>query len=98
MSRQRGYFIKGKFDQFNRNLPLSAFVQAFRELIRQLLSENDSQLLAWKNQIMEALGNNGQVIIEVIPELEKIIGKQTPAPELSGTAERIALIYYFKNF
>ena len=49
--RQRGYFIKGKFDQFNRNIPFSAFVQAFRDLMGQLLGESDAQLAIWKTAI-----------------------------------------------
>ncbi|WP_449421020.1 trifunctional serine/threonine-protein kinase/ATP-binding protein/sensor histidine kinase [Phormidium nigroviride] len=84
--RQRGYFIKGKYDQFQRNIPFSAFVQAFRDLIGQLLSESDAQLQIWKTQILTALGDNGQVLIDVIPELENIIGKQPPATALSGSA------------
>ncbi|MEG4347559.1 AAA family ATPase, partial [Microcoleus sp. A003_D6] len=84
--RQRGYFIKGKYDQFQRNIPFSAFVQAFRDLMEQLLTESDAQIQEWKNKILEAVGENGQVIIEVIPELERIIGEQLPAVELSGTA------------
>ncbi|MFB2983672.1 AAA family ATPase, partial [Microseira sp. BLCC-F43] len=84
--RQRGYFIKGKYDQFQRNIPFSAFVQAFRDLIGQLLSESDEQLPIWTTNILAAVGDNGQVLIDVIPELEKIIGKQPPATELSGTA------------
>ncbi|CAN1209781.1 histidine kinase [Tumidithrix helvetica PCC 7403] len=84
--RQRGYFIKGKFDQFQRNIPFSAFVQAFRDLMGQLISESDAQLQTWKDRILEAIGENGQVLIEVIPELELIIGNQPPAPELSGNA------------
>jgi len=84
--KQRGYFIKGKFDQFNRNIPLSAFVQALRDLIGQLLTESDEKIQSWKSQILQALGENGQVIVEVIPELEYIIGEQPRATELSGTA------------
>ncbi|NQE32872.1 trifunctional serine/threonine-protein kinase/ATP-binding protein/sensor histidine kinase [Microcoleus asticus] len=84
--RQHGYFIKGKYDQFQRNIPFSAFVQAFRDLMGQLLSESDSQLQTWKTQILAALGDNGQVLIDVIPELEGIIGAQLPATELSGSA------------
>jgi predicted ATPase/signal transduction histidine kinase/tRNA A-37 threonylcarbamoyl transferase component Bud32 len=84
--RQRGYFIKGKFDQFNRNIPLSAFVQAFRDLMGQLLSESDAQMQIWKTKILEAVGENGQVLIEVIPELRNIIGTQPAAQELSGSA------------
>ncbi|MEH2261907.1 trifunctional serine/threonine-protein kinase/ATP-binding protein/sensor histidine kinase [Nostoc sp.] len=84
--RQRGYFIKGKYDQFQRNIPFSAFVQAFRDLMGQLLSESDAQLQTWKTKILEAVGENGQVLIDAIPSLEGIIGKQPPATELSGTS------------
>ncbi len=96
--RQRGYFIKGKFDQFQRNIPFSAFVQAFRDLMEQLLTESDVQLAQWKNKILEAVGENGQVIIEVIPELSRIIGEQPPAVELSGTAAQNRFNLLFQNF
>ncbi len=96
--RQRGYFIKGKFDQFNRNIPFSAFVQAFRDLMGQLLSESDENLEKWQTKILQALGDNGQVIIEVIPELEKIIGQQPPALELSGNAAQNRFNLLFQNF
>ncbi|MEG4034420.1 AAA family ATPase [Microcoleus sp. S36b_A4] len=84
--RQRGYFIKGKYDQFQRNIPFSAFVQAFRDLMSQLLSESDTELQTWKTKILAAVRDNGQVLIDVIPELEGIIGAQLPATELSGSA------------
>jgi serine/threonine protein kinase len=96
--RQRGYFIKGKYDQFQRNIPLSAFVQAFRDLIGQLLTESDAQIQQWKNQVLDAVGNNGQVIIEVIPELSRIIGQQPLAPELSGTAAQNRFNLLFQKF
>ncbi|GET42246.1 trifunctional serine/threonine-protein kinase/ATP-binding protein/sensor histidine kinase [Microseira wollei] len=96
--RQRGYFIKGKYDQFQRNIPFSAFVQAFRDLIGQLLSESDAQLPSWKANILKAVGENGQVLIDVIPELESIIGKQPPAIELSGTAAQNRFNLLFQKF
>ncbi len=96
--RQRGYFIKGKFDQFNRNIPFSAFVQAFRDLMGQLLSESDIQLQQWKDKILSALGENGQVIIEVIPELEAIVGKQSPVASLSGSAAQNRFNLLFGQF
>ncbi|MGB8691729.1 MAG: AAA family ATPase [Microcoleus sp.] len=86
IARQQGYFIKGKYDQFQRNIPFSAFVQAFRDLMGQLLSESDAKLQIWKTKILTAVGESGQVLIEVIPELELILGAQHPAIELSGTA------------
>jgi len=96
--RQRGYFIKGKYDQFQRNIPFSAFVQAFRDLMEQLLTESDLQIQQWKTKLLEAVGENGQVIIEVIPELEKIIGGQPPAIELSGTTAQNRFNLLFQKF
>jgi PAS domain S-box-containing protein len=95
ISRQQGYFIKGKYDQFNRSLPLSAFCQAFQDLVGQLLSENDAQLATWKSKILAAVGENGQVLIEVIPALAKIIGLQPPRTELAGSAaqQRFNLLF-----
>ncbi|NER36265.1 MAG: AAA family ATPase [Oscillatoria sp. SIO1A7] len=96
--QQRGYFIKGKFDQLNRNIPFSAFVQAFRDLLEQLLVSSDAELAVWKGKILAALGENGQVIIEVIPELEKLIGKQAPMPELEGSAAQNRFNLMFGKF
>ncbi|MGD1701865.1 diguanylate cyclase domain-containing protein [Dapis sp. BLCC M229] len=96
--KQRGYFIKGKYDQFNRNIPFSAFTQAFRDLMSQLLSESDAELIKWKAKILEVVGENGQVIIDVIPELERIIGKQPPVPELSGSAAQNRFNLIFSKF
>ncbi|MBD2343232.1 trifunctional serine/threonine-protein kinase/ATP-binding protein/sensor histidine kinase [Anabaena subtropica] len=95
---KRGYFIKGKFDQFNRSTPLSAFVQAFRDLMGQLLSESDTQLQTWKTQLLQAVGENGQVLIDVIPELEHIIGSQPPVLELSGNAAQNRFNLLFQKF
>lgn len=96
--RQQGYFIKGKYDQFQRNVPLSAFVQAFRDLVEQLLSETDRQLATWKTRILEALGENAQVIVDVIPELEQIIGPQAAAPALAGRAAQNRFNLLFQKF
>lgn len=96
--RQRGYFIKGKFDQFNRNIPLSAFVQALRDLMGQLLSESDSQINLWRTKILAAVGEHAQVLIEVIPELEQIIGTQPLVPKLSGNAARNRFNRLFEEF
>ena len=96
--RQRGYFIKGKFDQFKRNIPFSAWVQAFQNLMRQLLTESTTVVQQWKTLILETLGENSQVIIDVIPELELLIGKQPPVPELEGGAAQNRFNLLFGKF
>ncbi|MGB0560767.1 MAG: trifunctional serine/threonine-protein kinase/ATP-binding protein/sensor histidine kinase [Spirulinaceae cyanobacterium] len=95
---KRGYFIKGKFDQFNRNIPFSAFVQAFRDLMGQLLGESERELAQWRSKISTALGENGQVLVDVIPELEQVIGPQPSVPELSGSAAQNRFNLLFQNF
>ncbi|MEG4804159.1 AAA family ATPase [Microcoleus sp. ARI1-B5] len=82
ITQKRGYFIAGKFDQLHRDIPYQALVAAFQELIRQLLTETAPQLQHWRQKIQRALGDNSQIIIDVIPEVELIIGKQHPVPEL----------------
>ena len=81
-----GYFISGKFDQFQRNIPYSAMSQAFRGLMKQLLTESPERLQVWRDNLLAVLGSNGQVLIEFLPELEQIIGVQEPVPHL-GTEE-----------
>ncbi len=94
--RQRGYFAAGKFDQFQQNVPYFAMIQAFRKLIKQILTENKKNIEFWKAQLLRALSPNGQVIIEVIPEVEWLIGKQPSVPQLliSEAQSRFELVFF----
>jgi predicted ATPase len=78
----RGIFISGKFDQNNREVPYAPLAQAFQTLVRQILVKSEEEVIHWKNAILEALGSNGQLMINLIPELELVIGKQPHVPEL----------------
>jgi PAS domain S-box-containing protein len=98
ITRHQGQFISGKFDQLKRDIPYSAFSQAFRGLIHKLLSESEITLQAWKKKILEALGNNGQIIIEVIPEVEKIIGQQPSVEQLGRTESQNRFNLVFQRF
>ncbi|HEY9600936.1 MAG TPA: AAA family ATPase [Allocoleopsis sp.] len=94
----RGYFISGKFDQFKRNIPYSALIDAFQALVKQLLTESESELAQWKEKILVALGTNAQVIIDVVPEVELIIGKQIAAPELAPIEAQNRFNLVVQNF
>jgi predicted ATPase/GAF domain-containing protein/tRNA A-37 threonylcarbamoyl transferase component Bud32 len=96
--RQRGYFISGKFDQLKRNIPYSSLIQAFQSLIRQLLTESNISILSWKYKLVAALGTKGKVIAEVISEVELIIGKQSPAPQLGAIESQNRFNQVFKQF
>src|SRR5215469_16617653 len=79
----RGIFISGKFDQYKRDIPYATLAQAFQTLVRQILSENEAAVERWRDAIRNAVGLNGQLVVNLIPELELIIGKQQPVPEVS---------------
>ncbi|MBD2525872.1 AAA family ATPase [Nostoc sp. FACHB-133] len=96
--RERGVFISGKFDQYKRDIPYSTIVQAFQTLVRQILTEPEEQLANWKKRIQAALGNNGRLIADVIPEVELIIGEQPPIPELGPAESQNRFNLVFENF
>ena len=79
----RGLFSSGKFDQYKRNIPYSTLVQAFQALIVPLLGKSDAELTYWRDALREALGPNGKLMIDLIPELKPIIGDQPPVAELA---------------
>ena len=78
----RGLFASGKFDQYKRDIPYATLAQAFQGLIRPLLSKSEAELAPWRTALTEALSPNGQLMVNLIPELEPVIGPQPPAPEL----------------
>lgn len=98
MTQRRGYFISGKFDQYHRDLPYSAIVTAFGELVRHLLGESDGELAVWCDRILAAVGANGRVITEVLPEIERIIGVQPPVPPLGALESQNRFQFVFQNF
>jgi len=80
---RRGYFIAGKFDQFNRGVPYSAIGQAFHEMVETIFTESAERVALWKAQILELAGPNGRMLIDVIPALEQLIGPQPAVAELA---------------
>ncbi|MEM9543372.1 MAG: serine/threonine-protein kinase PknK, partial [Cyanobacteria bacterium P01_E01_bin.42] len=98
ITRQRGYFIAGKFDQFQRDIPYAAIIQAFQELIRQILTESSQKIEEWKTNLQTALKQNGRVVTEVIPELELILGEQPEIPQLGAAESQNRFNQVFRKF
>ena len=78
----RGLFASGKFDQYKRDIPYSTLAQAFQSLVRPLLTKSDAELDKWRHDLREALDQNGQLIVDLVPELKIIIGEQPPVPDV----------------
>jgi predicted ATPase/signal transduction histidine kinase len=85
ITRRRGYFASGKFEQFQGSTPYSGIAVAFRSLVRQLLCESEERLARWREELRAALGPSAQVLLDVLPEVELIIGPQQPVQPLGPT-------------
>jgi predicted ATPase/signal transduction histidine kinase len=98
LSERRGYYISGSFDQYKRNVPYDSLIQAFQELARELLSEGEQSIERWRRNLLDALGSNAQIIIDVIPQIEWIIGPQRPVPPVGPTEARNRFNAVFRDF
>ncbi|WNG52125.1 AAA family ATPase [Archangium minus] len=96
--QRRGIFIQGKFDQFQRDIPYATLAQAIRGLVQQLLAGTDSELEAWRERLHEAWAGNGQLLVELVPQLELVVGKQPPLQELPPSESQTRFNRVFQRF
>ena len=94
----RGLFASGKFDQYKRDIPYATLAQAFESLIRPLLSKSEAELRNWRDALREALGPNGLLMVDLVPELKLIIGEQPPVPELPPQDAQNRFQLVFRRF
>src|SRR5258708_6791108 len=94
----RGLFAAGKFDQYKRDIPYATLSQAFQTLVRQILVKSEAEVDQWRHTLREAVGRNGQMIVSLIPEVEFIIGKQPPVPDLPPQDAQNRFQLVFRRF
>jgi len=94
----RGLFASGKFDQYKRNIPYATLAQAFQSLVREILGKSDAEMGQWRSALLDALGPNGQLMVNLIPELALIIGEQPPVPELPQQEWQSRFQLVFRRF
>ena len=94
----RGLFAAGKFDQYKRDIPYATLAQAFETLVRQILVKSEADVDQWRRALAEAVGPSGQLIADLIPEVEFIIGKQPPVPDLPPRDAQHRFQLVFRRF
>ena len=94
----RGYFVSGKFDQYKRNVPYTGLLHAFGDLVQQILAESDERISLWKERLLAALGTNGQIIVDVLPNVALIIGPQQPVQTLPPAEAQNRFNLVFRDF
>ena len=98
IAERHGYFIAGKFDQYKRDIPYATLAQAFDRLVRQILGESDANIAHWQDAIREALGPIAQLMVNLIPQLELVIGPQPRVPDLSPQEAQGRFLLVFRRF
>jgi PAS domain S-box-containing protein len=93
----RGLFASGKFDQYRRDVPYATLIQAFKSLIRQVLSQSDAEIALWRKSLLENLGPNAKLMINLIPELELVMGEQPAVVELPPQDSKNRFHYVFQR-
>ncbi|MDB5945617.1 MAG: histidine kinase, partial [Ramlibacter sp.] len=94
----RGLFASGKFDQYKRDIPYATLAQAFQTPVRQILAKDEAEVAQWRDALTAAVGPNGQLMVNLIPELEFVIGKQSPAADLPPQDEQKRFQMVFRRF
>ncbi|MBN9378869.1 MAG: hypothetical protein BGO14_03340 [Chlamydiales bacterium 38-26] len=98
IAAHQGYFISGKCDQYKRNIPYQSLVEAFQYLIQQILTEGPERISQWRGILQSALGPNGKVVMNVIPEVKLIIGVQPELNEIGPAEAQKRFSFVFHNF
>jgi PAS domain S-box-containing protein len=94
----RGLFASGKFDQYQRDIPYATLAQAFQSLVRPLLGQSEEELGRWRDALRDALGPNGQLIVNLVPELELVLGPQPPVADLAPQEAKNRFQMLFRRF
>ena len=95
---RNGFFLAGKFNQFQQNVPYFAIRQALTQLCQKLGKEDDVQLQHWKSSLLQAVGSHGQLLVDLVPELESLLGRQPPMAAISALEARHRLAGVFREF
>ena len=77
-------FIEGKFDHLQKSIPYSAFITGLQNRIDDILLGDQVQIKFWSDRFKKVLGRYGRIIVDILPDLELLIGAQEEIPLLGG--------------
>jgi len=98
VGRSNGFFLEGKFNQYQQDVPYFAIRQALAALCGELSRDDEQQRQRWRCALLNALGEHGQLLIDLVPELELLLGKQAPVAQISALEARHRFEAVFREF
>lgn len=98
LTKLKGYFISGKYEQYNKDKPFSAIGVAISQLIKQILAESDDEIQSWGTLIADSIGENLVVLIEVVPDISLIVGEKKSSLKYSAIEKQNIIKVSFVKF
>ncbi|ADO69077.1 trifunctional serine/threonine-protein kinase/ATP-binding protein/sensor histidine kinase [Stigmatella aurantiaca] len=95
---RRAHFVAGKCEQLLRDVPYAPWLQGLSDFVRRLLTMSETELGLWRQRLAEALGENAQVMADVLPLLAQVIGPQSLVPELPVQESSLRFNLTFQRF
>ncbi|MGE0173590.1 MAG: diguanylate cyclase [Oligoflexales bacterium] len=77
LTESSGYFLTGRFSEFEKNVPYSGLISALGGLVRQILTEPSDVLEQWQTRLTGALKVNISDLTDTIPELGILLDTET---------------------
>lgn len=95
---QNGRFVKGEFAQFKKHIPFHGVIEILKKLVAELLLTDEATLSTWRSKILTAVGDTGQLLIDIVPQIKLIIGEQPPLPKVGPEEILYRFNYSLANF
>src|SRR6185312_8573099 len=83
VERFHGRFASGKCEQYTHNIPYAPLAQALLSITTALLEQPLEPRSAWQDALVEAAGPHGGLLVNLVPQLESLIGKPPGVTELA---------------
>jgi PAS domain S-box-containing protein len=91
-------FASGKFDQYKQNIPYATLADAFQDIVRHILSGTETELVRWRAALLNAIGINAQLMIDLFPKLRLVLGEQIPVATVTTQEEKNRFQLVFRRF
>eukprot|EP01022_Parablepharisma_sp_SALTPOND_P018454 TRINITY_DN3013_c0_g3_i1.p1 TRINITY_DN3013_c0_g3~~TRINITY_DN3013_c0_g3_i1.p1 ORF type:complete len:1511 (+),score=310.37 TRINITY_DN3013_c0_g3_i1:32087-36619(+) len=95
---RNGIFCQGKFNQYQRGVPYFAIRQSLTELCERILDREPGQLEMLREEVLDAIGPHGQLLIGMAPVFELFLGKQPALLEVNPLEARHRFSEVIRNF
>jgi PAS domain S-box-containing protein len=85
---RNGFFLEGKFNQYDQNIAYGAWRQALAEFCQVVDREDISRQKWWAQRILDSVKAQGRLLVDLVPEFQGLLGIQPPVDTISPQESR----------